>query len=313
MYRILVTGATGFIGKHLIPELISLGHEVIGAVRTYQEALNIEQIVVGDLVQLIDWTDFLQDIDIVIYLAAKVHVMESNLDTENFCKVNTAPALRLAQQAAQCGVKRFIFMSSIKVNGEMTAEGSFFTEQQEAIPTDPYGKSKYLAEQQLLALSLTTTMDVVILRPSLVFGPGVKANFLKMMQLVNRGFPLPFAGINNKRTFVFIDNLISAVLAVLEDARAANQIYIVSDDESWSLPNLLVCIAQNMNKNPRLFKIPGLLFLFNLLGLSQISTRLLGSLEVSNSKIKNDLGWVPPVRSADGIARTVQWFVNDIN
>ncbi|PJD96585.1 MAG: NAD-dependent dehydratase [Legionella sp.] len=313
MSRILVTGATGFIGKHLIPELISLGHKVIGAVRTYQEALKVEQIVVGDLEQLIDWTAFLHDVEIVIYLAAKVHVMETSLDTKNFCKVNTAPALHLAQQAAQCGVKRFIFMSSIKVNGEMTAEGSFFTEQQEAIPTDPYGKSKYLAEQQLLALSLNTTMDVVILRPSLVFGPGVKANFLKMMQLVNRGFPLPFSGINNKRTFVFIDNLISAVLAVLEDARAANQIYIVSDDESWSLPNLLACIAQNMNKNPRLFKIPGLLFLFNLLGLSQISTRLLGSLEVSNNKIKNDLGWVPPVRSADGIARTVQWFVNEIN
>lgn len=313
MSKILVTGATGFLGRSLVPALIDSGYDVLCAVSQHNAWLKAPQVIVERLELMADWTSVLQGIDVVIHLAAKVHVMKGNVPFDEYLKVNSDATHHLAEQAARCGVKRFIFLSSIKVNGEFTVEGVPFTEDNAQQVADPYGKSKSIAEQKLLDLSKQVAMDVVVLRPSLIFGPGVKANFLKMIQLVNKGWPLPFGQITNKRSFVFIDNLISAIKAVISNPKAANQVYLVADDDAWSLTELLQSIAKNLGKKQRLYTIPGLLTAFKLCGLSALSMRLFGSLEVSNNKIKTQLQWNPPVTSAQGLTKTVQWYQNEYN
>jgi nucleoside-diphosphate-sugar epimerase len=315
MSKILVTGATGFVGRNLVPVLLLSGHEVRCAVSRKVDWLQTEQTVINRLELQSDWSAILQDIDIVIHLAARVHIMKekANVGTsslDEYCKVNSIATKNLAEQAAQCGVKRFVFLSSIKVNGEYTFDEPF-TEDSLAQPDDPYALSKLYAEQELQSISKQTGMEVVILRPPLVFGPGVKANFLKMLQLVNKGWPLPFGKVHNKRNFVYIENLVSAICTVATDPNAANQIYLVADDDAWSLSQLLGLIAQEMDVKPRLFAVPGTMFLFKLLGLSNMNRRLFGSLEVNNHKLKSHLGWCPPVSSAEGLAKTVKWYQNE--
>lgn len=306
--KVLVTGATGFVGRSLVPALQMEGYDVLCAVSKNVPGLQANQVVIGRIESITDWSDTLQGVDIIIHLAAKVHVMEGNVSLEEFCDVNSTATKNLAEQAAEQGVKRFIFLSSIKVNGEFTLKGQPFTEDYVHQLEDFYAQSKKYAEQNLLEIGQKTNMDVVILRPSLIFGPGVKANFLKMIQWVDKGLPLPFAGINNKRNFIFIENLVSSIIAVMSAPNAANQTYLVADNEAWSLSELLTVLALEMNKKARLFKIPGLLRLFKLFGLSALSTRLFGSLEVSNDKIKQQLGWNPPLTSAEGLSKTVKWY-----
>lgn len=311
MTKILVTGATGFVGENLVSVLEQAGYEVLCTVSAKSKQLNAKKILINRIELMIDWNSILQDIEVIIHLAAKVHVMKGKVSLEDFCNVNSTATKNLAEQAANAGVKRFIFMSSIKVNGEFTLEDAPFTEECDHDIDDPYGKSKLIAEEKLLELSKRTAMEVVILRPSLVYGPGVKANFLKMMQLVDKEFPLPFSRVKNKRNFVYIDNLVSAIMAVIDDPRAANQIYLVADNEAWSLSGLLSFIAKQMSKKARLFNIPGLFTLLNFLGFKGLTTRLFGSLEVSNAKIKEQLGWSPPFTSAEGISRTVKWYQDE--
>lgn len=315
MSKILVTGATGFVGKRLIPELLAAGHEVRCAVSKKVDWLQSEQVLVNKLELQSDWSEALQDIDIVIHLAARVHIMQDNSTSplDAYCEVNSVATKTLAEQAAQYGVKRFIFLSSIKVNGEFTLEDSPFTEDDLVQPEDPYALSKLYAEQHLLSISQNTGMEVVILRPPLVFGPGVKANFLKMLYLVNKGWPLPFGKVNNKRSFVFIDNLVSAICAVTVEPKAANQIYLVADDESWSLTHVLQFIGKEMGVKLKLFNIPGTNYLFKLPGLRNRHKRLFGFLEVSNNKLKSQLGWVPPFTSGEGLAKTVKWYKDEHN
>lgn len=315
MSQILVTGATGFVGRNLIPALISAGHNVRCAVAHKIDWLQAEQVVINRLELQSDWSEALQDIDTIIHLAARVHIMQdkSASPLDEFCRVNSIATKNLAEQAAQYGVKRFVFLSSIKVNGEFTLAGSPYTEESLVRPDDPYAQSKLYAEQYLLSISQNTGMEIVILRPPLVFGPGVKANFLKMLQLVNKGWPLPFRRIKNKRSFVFIDNLVSAICAVTIEPKAANQIYLVADDESWSLSDLLDFLASTMNVRLKLFAVPGILLVFKLLGLSNLSQRLFGSLEVSNEKLKAQLGWIPPITSAEGLIKTAKWYKDEYN
>lgn len=315
MSKILITGATGFVGKSLVPALIQAGHEVLCAVSKRADWLLANQAVIKRIELQSDWSELLQGVDVVIHLAARVHVMNDTVASpwDEFYKINSLATKNLAQQAAQHGVKRFVFLSSIKVNGEFTLEQQPFTEESIAQTEDPYGKSKLQAEQYLKTISQQTGMEVVILRPPLIFGPGVKANFLKMMDLVQKGWPLPFARINNKRTFIYIDNLVSAICTVAVEPEAANQTYLLADDDSWSLSELLSFLAGQMNVRLTLFKVPGLMFLFNLPGLKNMKLRLLGSLEVSNNKIKSQLGWVPPVTSAEGLSKTVRWYKDECN
>ncbi len=315
MSKILVTGATGFVGRSLVPALISAGHEVRCAVTRKVDWLNAEQVVVARLELQPDWSEALEGIELVIHLAARVHIMqkESASSLDEYCKVNTIATKDFAEQAVQHNVKRFVFLSSIKVNGEFTLENLPFTENSVVCPEDPYGQSKFYAEQHLQTLSQNTDMEVVILRPPLVYGPGVKANFLKMIKLVNKGWPLPFGKVTNKRSFIYIDNLVSALCTVAIEPKAANKIYLIADNESWSLSQLLNVLATHMNIKIRIIPVPQQLLsaIFQLFRLSSLSQRLLGSLEVSNNKIKSELGWSPPVTSIDGLNHTVKWYQHD--
>ncbi|HAT8977693.1 TPA: NAD-dependent epimerase/dehydratase family protein, partial [Legionella pneumophila subsp. pneumophila] len=305
MAKILITGATGFIGRSLVPALLSEGHDVRCAVLQLDSTLQAEQIVINNLEVHTDWTDALRNVEIVIHLAARVHIMKeyatSSLD--EYCKINSIATKNFVEQAAQNNVKRFIFLSTIKVHGEFSQNNLPFSEDCRTQPEDPYAKSKLYAEQFIQEICQNARMEFVILRPPLVYGPYVKANFLRILQLVDKKWPLPFGSIYNKRTFIYIDNLVSAISAVVSEPSAANQVYLVADDCSWSLTQLVQTLSRKMNTKLFLIPIPVqiLIFLFKLCGLKNINTRLFSSLEVSNEKIKSQLGWTPPVSSIDGL------------
>ncbi|ANN91833.1 dTDP-glucose 4%2C6-dehydratase [Legionella pneumophila] len=317
MAKILITGATGFIGRSLVPALLSEGHDVRCAVLQLDSTLQAEQIVINNLEVHTDWTDALRNVEIVIHLAARVHIMKeyatSSLD--EYCKINSIATKNFVEQAAQNNVKRFIFLSTIKVHGEFSQNNLPFSEDCRTQPEDPYAKSKLYAEQFIQEICQNARMEFVILRPPLVYGPYVKANFLRILQLVDKKWPLPFGSIYNKRTFIYIDNLVSAISAVVSEPSAANQVYLVADDCSWSLTQLVQTLSRKMNTKLFLIPIPVqiLIFLFKLCGLKNINTRLFSSLEVSNEKIKSQLGWTPPVSSIDGLEKTVKWYQNEYN
>lgn len=316
MAKILVTGATGFVGKSLIPALIAAGHEVRCTVSKKVSDLTVEQVIVERLENQQNWSEALQGIELVIHLAARVHIMKEQSRTalEDYCKVNSLATQNLAEQAARHKVKRFIFLSSIKVNGESTRPGSPFTEASTPQPEDPYGLSKLYAEEALLAIAEETAMEVVILRTPLVYGAGVKANFLKMLKLVNKGLPLPFGKVDNRRSFIYIDNLISAIVAVTKDSAAANQLYLLADDNSLSLVQMLRFISKELHRDLKLIPVPVCLLNMSLrtLGLKNLELRLLGSLEVNNAKFKSQLDWNPPVSTFEGLAKTVAWYKTTI-
>ncbi|HAU1150112.1 NAD-dependent epimerase/dehydratase family protein, partial [Legionella pneumophila] len=288
MAKILITGATGFIGRSLVPALLSEGHDVRCAVLQLDSTLQAEQIVINNLEVHTDWTDALRNVEIVIHLAARVHIMKeyatSSLD--EYCKINSIATKNFVEQAAQNNVKRFIFLSTIKVHGEFSQNNLPFSEDCRTQPEDPYAKSKLYAEQFIQEICQNARMEFVILRPPLVYGPYVKANFLRILQLVDKKWPLPFGSIYNKRTFIYIDNLVSAISAVVSEPSAANQVYLVADDCSWSLTQLVQTLSRKMNTKLFLIPIPVqiLIFLFKLCGLKNINTRLFSSLEVSNEK-----------------------------
>ncbi|WED41914.1 NAD-dependent epimerase/dehydratase family protein [Legionella cardiaca] len=316
MAKILVTGATGFVGMNLVPQLQSMGHEVRCAVWKPVSWLKAEQVKINKIESQTDWSAPLKDVEIVIHLAAKVHDLEGKEQSlDEYCKVNSIATREFAEQAAQNKIKRFIFLSSIKVMGEYTARDIYFTESCRENPDDPYAKSKLLAEQYLKDISNSTAMEVIILRPPLVYGPGVKANFLRMMTLVAKRWPLPFAKVKNRRSFLYIDNLVSAICTVLSHPKAANKVFLVADNEHWSLAELLKMLSAEMKIKSRLFPVPVKLLtgIFSLLGLKRMRTRLLDSLLVSNNKIKMELGWEPPVKANEGIRHTVQWYQDENN
>ncbi|HAT9842425.1 TPA: NAD-dependent epimerase/dehydratase family protein, partial [Legionella pneumophila] len=284
MAKILITGATGFIGRSLVPALLSEGHDVRCAVLQLDSTLQAEQIVINNLEVHTDWTDALRNVEIVIHLAARVHIMKeyatSSLD--EYCKINSIATKNFVEQAVQNNVKRFIFLSTIKVHGEFSQNNLPFSEDCRTQPEDPYAKSKLYAEQFIQEICQNARMEFVILRPPLVYGPYVKANFLRILQLVDKKWPLPFGSIYNKRTFIYIDNLVSAISAVVSEPSAANQVYLVADDCSWSLTQLVQTLSRKMNTKLFLIPIPVqiLIFLFKLCGLKNINTRLFSSLEV---------------------------------
>ncbi|CZG41068.1 NAD-dependent epimerase/dehydratase family protein [Legionella pneumophila serogroup 1] len=317
MAKILITGATGFIGRSLVPALLSEGHDVRCAVLQLDSTLQAEQIVINNLEVHTDWTDALRNVEIVIHLAARVHIMKeyATSSLEEYCKINSIATKNFVEQAAQNNVKRFIFLSTIKVHGEFSQNNLPFSEDCRTQPEDPYAKSKLYAEQFIQEICQNARMEFVILRPPLVYGPYVKANFLRILQLVDKKWPLPFGSIYNKRTFIYIDNLVSAISAVVSEPSAANQVYLVADDCSWSLTQLVQTLSRKMNTKLFLIPIPVqiLIFLFKLCGLKNINTRLFSSLEVSNEKIKSQLGWTPPVSSIDGLEKTVKWYQNEYN
>jgi nucleoside-diphosphate-sugar epimerase len=313
--RCLVTGATGFVGKPLCAQLLRQAYIVRAAVRVYNNGLDdIEQTVVCAIDNVTDWSVALDNIETVIHLAARVHVMnDTSVDPlAEFRKVNVDGTLNLARQAASAGVKRFIFISSVKVNGEHTEAGKPFTEEVAANPQDAYGISKLEAEQGLLKIAQETGMEVVIIRPPLVYGAGVKANFASMMHALKRGVPLPLGAIHNKRSFVYVGNLVSMIMRCIDHPAAANQVFMVSDGHDVSTTELLRRCAVALRVKARLLPVPQKLLEFAaaLLGKRDVAQRLCGNLQVDITKARTTLGWTPPISVADGLKATALGLFN---
>jgi nucleoside-diphosphate-sugar epimerase len=391
MNRVLVTGPDGFVGSKVCEQLLADELSVRGALRSGaskcvssevregggaedggaedepQTANSIPQtefIVVGDINAQTDWFQALEGIDAIVHLAARVHIMDDTAEDplEAFRAVNVEGTRRLAQEAARAGVRRLVFISSIKVNGEQTqspsrdqrsevggqtgesgaCEGAeavappgspgsrtpttmdgnanckpqtsnlkpFFSERDKPSPEDPYGQSKHEAEVALREIEASTGMEVVILRPPLLYGPGVKANFLKLIQLVDKGIPLPLGAVNNKRSLLSLTNFADVISKCVTDERAAGQTFLVSDGDDISTGELVRRIATALGKSPRLLPVPeGLMKLAGkLTGKSAQVQRLCSSLQIGSSKVRKTLDWTPPVSMEQELARVAEWY-----
>ncbi|MBI3529719.1 MAG: SDR family oxidoreductase [Betaproteobacteria bacterium] len=317
MTACLITGASGFVGRALWTALRGRGFTARAAMRLYSAvefppgAEGTEVVRTGDIGSATDWTAALRGCEAVVHLAARVHIMrESGGDArEAFFRTNVEGSENLARQAARAGVRRFVFLSSVKVNGEITRERAF-TESDPPAPTDAYGASKAQAEERLKKIADETGMEVVILRPPLVYGPGVKANFLGLLRAVDSGLPLPLSSISNLRSLVYVGNLVHALEACLVHPAAANRTFFVADDHDVSTPQLVREIAAALGKEALLFPISPVLLrgIGALTGRTEQIARLTGSLRVDVSSIKKALGWQPPFSLQQGLARTVSWY-----
>lgn len=312
--RLLVTGATGFVGRPLCAEAIRRNFRVRGAIRSpCQLPAGVEPEVVGLIDEHTDWSAALADVDVVIHLAARVHVMkDTTVDAlAEFRRVNVDGTLNLARQAIVAGVQRFIFISSIKVNGEGTVLGRLYTSEDQPAPIDPYGISKREAEDALRQLASESSMEVVIIRPPLIYGPGVKANFLSMMNWLDKGIPLPLGAIANQRSLVALDNLIDLIVTCIHHQAAANQTFLAGDGEDLSTSELLRRMAAALGKKAWLVPVPSFLLVWGarLAGKQAIAQRLCGSLQVDISKAKELLGWKPPVSVDEGLRKTAIYYM----
>lgn len=311
---ILVTGSTGFVGGALVSRLAanSAWEGVVAAVRRKIELPldGVHQIQVGDLLPTTDWGNALQGVDAVVHCAARVHVMQDDAidPLAAYREVNVKGTLNLARQAAQAGVSRFVFVSSIKVNGEATQPGQTFSADDLPSPLDPYGVSKREAELGLREIEEQTGMEVVIVRPPLVYGPGVKANFAAMMRWVARGIPLPLGAIHNARSMVALDSLVDLLVTCIKHPTAAGHTFLVSDGEDVSTTELLRRTAHAMGKKAFLLPVPAIALELSatLLGKRAVAQRLCGSLQVDITKTRSLLGWNPPLTLDEGLIKAVE-------
>lgn len=312
---VLVTGANGFVGTALC-EFFTKSQVPVRAIVRFSSLSPTDTGVesVGDISSKTDWTHALKDVTKVVHLASRVHIMtdQSANPLAEYRLVNVEGTINLARQAAAAGVQRFVFLSSIKVNGEFTDLSRPFTADDAPAPTDAYGISKHEAEMALRQIAMETDMEVVIIRPPLVYGPGVKANFQATMRLLARGLPLPLAGLtHNRRSFVALDNLVDLIVTCLNHPAAANQTFLVSDAEDLSTADLLKRTGVALGKPARLFYLPSCLLqlLATLVNKPGIYQRLCGSLQVDMSKTRQLLGWTPPLSVDEGLRRTAKSFV----
>ena len=315
---ILVTGATGFVGSCLVAKLSQMADLcVLGAHRVDLPFVDYPSAVVGDINNDTDWRTVVHGQEVVIHSAARVHVMDDNSfdPLTEFRQVNVDGTLNLARQAAAAGVRRFIFISSIKVNGEGTTVGAPYHVDAQPAPVDPYGISKMEAEQGLRTLATETGMEVVIIRPVLVYGAGVKANFLSMMHWLHKGVPLPFGAIHNRRSLVALDNLVDLIVTCIDHPAAANQIFLVSDGEDLSTTELLRRMGVALGKPARLLPVPSWMLEAGatMLGKKALSQRLCGSLQVDISKTRELLNWTPPVSVDEALRITAKHFLEQQN
>jgi len=309
---ILVTGANGFVGKSLCEEMLRQGRHVRAATRSpCQLSTKVKSVIVGAIDGETNWSEALQDVDVVIHLAARVHVMRDTVadPLTEFLKINLHGTENLARQAAQAGVKRLVYVSSIKVNGERTTLP--FTESDEPSPQDPYGVSKYKAELALYRVAAETGLEIVIVRPPLVYGAGVKGNFAQLIKVLAKGIPLPLASVHNLRSFVALDNLVDLIVTCIDHPAAANQTFLAGDGEDLSTTELLQRLGKVLGKPAKLFSVPTWMLRIGatLLGKGDMAQRLCGSLQVDISKAIDLLGWQPPVSVDDALKKMTTDFL----
>lgn len=313
--KLLVTGANGFVGQSLCAAAAARGSSVRGATRRASPLPGgAENVVVGDIDGFTDWAAALQGVEVVVHLAARVHVMrDTSADPlAEFLQANLHATINLAVQAAHAGVKRLVYVSSIKVNGEETGEGRAFTAADSPDPHDPYAVSKWQAELALHEIAAESGLQVVILRPPLIYGPGVKGNFLRLLQALDKGIPLPLASTRNARSMLYLENMVDALLLCATHPAAAGQTYLVSDGEDIDTPGLLRRLGDALGRAARLLPwSPAVLKLAGrLLGKSDQVERLLGSLQVDSGKIRRELNWTPPYTLQQGLQATAEWYRN---
>ncbi len=309
--RVLITGANGFVGRVLSAEAAVRGFSLAGVTRGMCKLpLGVEHYKVNAIDENTLWSEALTLCDAAVHLAARVHVMADNSadPLAEFRRINVQGTLNLARQAADAGVRRFVYISSVKVNGELTRFDNPFKPDDAPKPLNAYGISKMEAEQGLRHIAAQTGMEVVIIRPPLVYGPGVKANFASMMRWLQRGVPLPFGAIHNQRSLVSLDNLVDLILTCLTHPAAANQTFMVSDGEDVSTTELLRRMGQAMGHPARLLPVPEswLKRAAGLVGRADMAQRLCGSLQVDISKTRQQLGWTPQFTLDKGLAQAAQ-------
>ncbi len=310
--RVLVTGATGFIGRTLCEELAGSGYVVRAAVRRECVAPPgvAERAIVGDLCTTSDWQTHLQGVDTVIHLAARVHVLRNrSVNASAYMETNFHATRRLAEEAATAGVRRFIYLSSVKVNGEGSGAHAY-TAADEPRPVDAYGESKWRAEKALLEIGNRTGIEATVVRSPLVYGPGVRANFLRLMALIERQWPLPFGAVDNRRSLVSVWNLCDLLLKLVRHPVAPGQVWMVSDAEDLSTAELLQRLGSAMHRRVRLISVP-----IRLLRLGALLTgreaeliRLCDSLVIDTAETRERLGWEPRVSVNEALALTADWF-----
>ena len=315
MNKICVTGANGFIGKSVCKTLSCSGKITKGFVRTLNPSLNllgIQYVPVGDISLSIDWKNHLMNYNSIIHCAGIAHSMDQKHGSDAYSLVNIEGTRQLAEQAVKAGIKRIVFLSSIKVNGESNEKKKYsnkiFTHNDIPDPKDYYATSKFEAENVLWEVSAKTGLEVVVLRLPLVYGKGVKGNLMRLIQLVNSGVPLPLGMVNNQRSMIGIDNLVDLIIRCIDHPDAAGKTFLVSDGEDLSTSDLINHLASSMHRKSRLFPFPIFLlkFLSFIFGKQKDIDRLVGSLKVDSSYVQKILNWTPPVSVAEGIRRMVQ-------
>lgn len=316
MKRILVTGATGFVGRVLCRTLHDAGFSVRAAVRTQGKSLDgaHEQVVVGDINGRTDWSHALQDVDAVVHTAARVHIMDMGRhDAEPFMETNARGTRQLAESAARAGVRRVVHLSSVKVNGEGDTPRPYTADDRPA-PADAYAESKLQAEQCLTQVAAATGIEVVSVRSPLVYGPGVRANFLRLLAWVDKGRPMPFGSLHNQRSLISVWNLCDLLVHVVAAAPAAGRTWMASDGMDLSTPDLIRHIGAAMNKPVALLPVPRamLVVIASCIGKRAEMARLCGSLTIDLSRTRRDLGWSPPLGVAEGIGRTARWYLGQV-
>lgn len=310
--KVLVTGSTGFIGRHLVPKLLTSGFHVRVATRTSSSPFpGVEIVEVGDYLGTPDWNRTVAGVDAVVHLAARVHVMrdEAGDPLKEFQRMNVSVTRDLAEASIQEGVNRFVFLSSIKVNGESTEPDRPFTVFDKPNPQDPYGVSKLEAEEALSEFSRASRLAVTVIRPPLVYGPGVGGNFLRLMKLAGSGYPLPLASARNRRSMIFVDNLVDRIIEGLAARHVGIEVAIAADSHPVSTNELVQTISRLRGKPNRLFSLPSGILRFGarIVGLESEYERLFGSLEVSIGSTESEV-WIPRISTAEGIAQTLHWF-----
>ncbi|MDA9006535.1 SDR family oxidoreductase [Litoricola sp.] len=306
--NVFLTGCTGFIGTRILSACSVIhGLNMTAAVHRPFEVSLSRSVEAPSLDSQSDWSGLLAGQHVVIHAAARTHIMQDEAvePLKEYRRVNVEGTFKLAQQAAEAGVIRFIFISSIKVNGEQTLLDQPFSADDRPCPEDAYGISKWEAEQRLWQLASHTGMSVVIIRPPLVYGPNVKGNFANLVEMITRGFPLPFGAVSNKRSLISVDNLVDLIITCIYHPRAANQVFLAGDGRDLSTTELLRGVAKVAGRPSRLIPIPTsfLEVVFLLLGKKSMAQRLLGSLQVDISKARDLLGWEPPLSVEEGLSR----------